>query len=476
MELGYDKTDINSIFNYSKRLLGYSLLEVVGEDAIMSSRLQGQGKGGLEQMLEELFFQYPVNSDPGPDFKEAGVELKGTGLKKLQSGELQIKERLVCDMIDYEAVVRQSFEESLFFIKCRIMLIMFYLYEKGVNKWDLKFIYSVLWKLPKNDLIIIKHDFETIVNKIKRGEAHLLSEGDTEYLGACRKGQKGDKPRKQPFNDIPAPKRAFSLKASYMRTILAFVKESGQDAVSNYNFEQNNNIISSNELETKSFEDIIIERFKPYFGLSYLEICDKLGIKPSKAKNRTAIVSNIIARGDNENVKDINSSEEFLKSGIRLKTLSSFSNGRIKEDTSFENIDYDEIFNNDSWIDSRLYEIFTGRFLFVHFQQPDGENQKQYDIDKLQLKNVFFWTMPACDIDIAEHYWNNIRICVLNNTISPKYFWNKRMHNKFHVRPKGRNMNDLAHNPNGGWARKYCYWFNSEYVTSIINNLPNSNQ
>lgn len=476
MELGYDKTDINSIFNYSKRLLGYSLLEVVGEDAIMSSRLQGQGKGGLEQMLEELFFQYPVNSDPGPDFKEAGVELKGTGLKKLQSGELQIKERLVCDMIDYEAVVRQSFEESLFFIKCRIMLIMFYLYEKGVNKWDLKFIYSVLWKLPKNDLIIIKHDFETIVNKIKRGEAHLLSEGDTEYLGACRKGQKGDKPRKQPFNDIPAPKRAFSLKASYMRTILAFVKESGQDAVSNYNFDQNNNIISSNELETKSFEDIIIERFKPYFGLSYLEICDKLGIKPSKAKNRTAIVSNIIARGDNENVKDINSSEEFLKSGIRLKTLSSFSNGRIKEDTSFENIDYDEIFNNDSWIDSRLYEIFTGRFLFVHFQQPDGENQKQYDIDKLQLKNVFFWTMPASDIDIAEDYWNNIRTCVLKNTISPKYFWNKRMHNKFHVRPKGRNMNDLAHNPNGGWARKYCYWFNSEYVTSIINNLPNSNQ
>lgn len=476
MELGYDKTDINSIFNYSKRLLGYSLLEVVGEDAIMSSRLQGQGKGGLEQMLEELFFQYPVNSDPGPDFKEAGVELKGTGLKKLQSGELQIKERLVCDMIDYEAVVRQSFEESLFFIKCRIMLIMFYLYEKGVNKWDLKFIYSVLWKLPKNDLIIIKHDFETIVNKIKRGEAHLLSEGDTEYLGACRKGQKGDKPRKQPFNDIPAPKRAFSLKASYMRTILAFVKESGQDAVSNYNFEQNNNIISSNELETKSFEDIIIERFKPFLGLSYLEICDKLGIKPSKAKNRTAIVSNIIARGVNENVKDINSSEEFLKSGIRLKTLSSFSNGRIKEDTSFENIDYDEIFNNDSWIDSRLYEIFTGRFFFVHFQQPDGENQKQYDIDKLQLKNVFFWTMPASDIDIAEDYWNNIRTCVLKNTISPKYFWNKRMHNKFHVRPKGRNMNDLAHNPNGGWARKYCYWFNSEYVTSIINNLPNSNQ
>ena len=37
--------------------------------------------------------------------------------------------------------------------------------------------------------------------------------------------------------------------------------------------------------------------------------------------------------------------------------------------------------------------------------------------------------------------------------------------------PKGRNAADLAYNPNGGTARKYCYWFNSEYVTGIIEKL-----
>lgn len=31
----------------------------------------------------------------------------------------------------------------------------------------------------------------------------------------------------------------------------------------------------------------------------------------------------------------------------------------------------------------------------------------------------------------------------------------------------------LAHNPNGGMARKYCYWFNSEYVTNIIKQQDN---
>ena len=89
------------------------------------------------------------------------------------------------------------------------MLLIFYLYEKGVSKWDLRYIYTVIWQLPEKDLLIIRQDFETIVNKIKKGETHELSEGDTDYLAACRKGQKGEKPRKQPFliflhQDVPS--------------------------------------------------------------------------------------------------------------------------------------------------------------------------------------------------------------------------------------------------------------------------------
>lgn len=189
-QLGYDKTSIASIFKYSQKLIGHSLRELVSEEEKEASNLQGQGKGGLGQMIEELFFHYPINSDPAPDFREAGMDLKATGLKELMSGELQIKERLVCDIIDYEAVVNESFENSLFFIKCHIMLLIFYLYKKGVSKWDLRYIFTVVWRLPEKDLLIIKHDFEVIVGKIKEGKAHLLSEGDTEYLAACRKGNK----------------------------------------------------------------------------------------------------------------------------------------------------------------------------------------------------------------------------------------------------------------------------------------------
>lgn len=464
MSLGYDKTSISSIFAYSQNLLGHSLRELVEEAVLKTASRQGQGKGGLGQLIEEYFFHYPINSSPAPDFQEAGMELKVTGLKKLASGELQIKERLVCDMIDYERVVNEKFETSLFYIKCRILLIIFYLNEKGVSKWDLRYVYAVLWKLPEKDLLIIKHDFEVIIDKIRRGEAHLLSEGDTNYLAACRKGNSGDKLRKQPFSDIPAPKRAFVLRPAYMRTVLAFVKQQGKPAVCNMDLvAPSEGIVTVEELKSKSFEDIILDRFKPFIGLSYIDICAKLGIKPSMAKNRMAIIANLIASNGLQGTKinNVEESEEFKKSGIRLKTLSSFSNGRVKEDTSFENIDYEEIYNEDEWFDSRLYELFTSRFLFVHFQQPEGLSQQEFDLNSIELRRVFFWTMPSEDIETAEEYWLNIRDHVRRNEIAPKYFWSKGMHRKFHVRPKGRNAMDLAYNPNGGTARKYCYWFNS---------------
>ena len=471
-ELGYDKLDMLSIFEYSRKLIGHSLLEVVGEEAIQASPLKGQGKGGLEHMLEALFFKYEINSDTGPDFREAGVELKGTGLKRLKKdGRLQIKERLVCDMINYEKVVGQPFEESLFYLKCRVMLLMFYLYEKGVAKWDLKFIYSVLWKLTEKDLLIIRHDYEVIVDKIRQGKAHELSEGDTEYLGACRKGGKNSPMRRQPCSETLAHGRAFSLKPSYMRTVLAYVEERNTDAVSNFEIGHGLcELASQEELKMRSFEDIVLARFQPYYGKSYLEICSMMGVSPSSSKCRLALLSHLMASQGSAGMKalDVNQSEEFQKSGIRLKTLTSYASGNVKEDMSFENIDYQEIMDTDEWVDSRLYELFTSRFLFVHFQQPEGERRADFSLDRLVLRKAFFWTMPPDDLATAQEYWEDIRSHVLRNEIEAHFFWSIADHKKFHVRPKAANASDLTENPHGGKARKYCYWFNKEYIRRLL--------
>lgn len=476
MEL-YDRTDKWSIFEYSKGLIDHSLRELVPDEELRNTHLKGQGKGGLEHMLEALYFKYPINSDPGPDFREAGVELKGTGLKLLKStGEYAIKERLVCDMVDYCQVVMQKFEESAFFIKCRLMLLVFYLYEKGVDKLDLKFIYTVLWQIPEKDLIIMRNDYYSIVEKIKSGNAHNLSEGDTEYLAVCRKGQKGDRPRKQPYSDIPALGRAFSLKPSYMRTILDYIRSQESRAVSNVDsVSPDMGLVSTEQLRHSSFEEILLGRFAPFIGKSVKEIMDvfmpdaNLAAKDINYRAACLIASQGMCNGMGSN--KIEHTDEFRKSGIVMKTIPTYANGKIKESMSFRNIDYEEVFSNDQWIDSELYEIFTGRFLMVQFRHPTiNSGSFVGHSGELVLEKVFFWTMPQEDLAVAERYWENIRRNVRNNEIFLDRFWPAGRHCKFHVRPKGTKTSykNAAVNPNGGMADKYCYWMNSDYVKTIV--------
>jgi DNA mismatch repair protein MutH len=79
-----------------------------------------------------------------------------------------------------------------------------------------------MYEFPVNDLPVIKSDWEKIQGKVMQGKAHELSEGDTFYLGACRKGAGGakEKLRTQPFSSIGAPSRAFSFKQGYLTRLI----------------------------------------------------------------------------------------------------------------------------------------------------------------------------------------------------------------------------------------------------------------
>lgn len=468
--LPYDKTSAASIFEYSKGLIDKTLREFVWDDYLPKKET---GKGSLGQMVENIYFFLETNSNPASDFSEAGLELKCTPLKKDKKDNYLIKERLVCNMISYCEVVKEDFEHSHFYLKCQLMLLLFYLHQSNIDKLDLKFIYSVLWRLPEKDLLIIRNDYKTIIDKITRGEAHLLSEGDTEYLGACRKGQKGDAPVAQPFSDIPAPKRAFSLKPAYMRTVLAYVENCKKRAVANFTYDTSDvQLVNIEELKERSFEDIILNKLLKHRGKDYKQLCEVIGQSYDTDKGKYA---HIASRLINKDVNNVNLTEEFKKAGLQLKTIRIEENGNIREAMSFENIDYQEVCDTENWFDSRLYEIFSGRFLFAIFK-ADGSTFT-YVNGKEELKeeksytfeDAFFWTMPISDLEQAEAYWMHIKKTIEENHIDPRFF--NSIHNeRFHVRPKGRNANDLAINPNGGFAKKYCYWFNNNYIKEITSN------
>ncbi|WP_337478766.1 Sau3AI family type II restriction endonuclease [Prevotella pectinovora] len=466
--LPYNNKDITSIFNYSKQLVNRCLRDFVPDAD------EHKGKGGLGQLVEELFFKYDINSRQEADFAFVNAELKCTPLKKSAKNEdLLIKERLACSMINYTEDWNKSFEQSHFYRKCLIMLIMFYLHQSNVSKLDLHFLFAVLWKIPEKDLLIIRKDYETIISKIRNGKAETLSEGDTMYLGACRKGQKGDSLMVQHGSDIGAPRRAWSLKTTYMRIVLDEVKKNNVDgAYCNYDIKPTEleELISVDELKSHSVDDVLKGRFAPYVGLGYSEICKKLDINPITAKSKYFVIANAIA--SNKKIGNVNLSEELVKSGLTMKTIRINKNGKIKESMSFENIDYQEVYDCDEWTDSRLYELFTSRFMFVIFKEtdnllslPNGKTESEYKLDK-----VAFWTMPQADLNVAMQYWENIRQCVKDDHISPEYFWGIKDNRDFHVRPKATLAKDMVDTPNGTKAKKYCYWFNAKYVKNIIDN------
>ncbi|NRG48377.1 restriction endonuclease, partial [Bacillus sp. CRN 9] len=157
-------------------------------------RLTNQkSKGGLGQIVEESFFGYKVNSNAKPDFEELEIELKVTPFKVNKNGQLSSKERLVLNIINYVEEVNFDFDNSSFWKKNKKLLLMLYKWLPKIDRYK-----SMLFTFPDSDLEIIKKDWELIVTKIRQGKAHELSEGDTNYLGACTKGANKSSLRAQP--------------------------------------------------------------------------------------------------------------------------------------------------------------------------------------------------------------------------------------------------------------------------------------
>src|SRR5690606_18651741 len=228
-------------------------------------------------------------------------------------------------------------------------------------------------------------DWELIVNKIKAGLAHELSEADTVYLGASTKGANKNSLRTQPFNTIKAMQRAFSLKQSYM-TALVRKTIKGEQLVS---------ITNPSELKNKSFEQLLYDRFKPYLGKSLNEIAYQEGIEVNtKSKSfLQEFISGLLGIKGTK-LKNI---EEFAKANIEFKTIRLEPNGVPKEHMSFKNVDlteWVEISWEDSWIKTNFEET---KYLFIVFEYR--ETKRINPERKLYFRGIKLWNMPLHDIE-----------------------------------------------------------------------------
>ena len=409
------------------------------------------GKGAIGTMIEESWFGYSPNSESEPDFPVAGVELKATPYIRNSRGDIRAKERLVCNIINYMEEYDRTFQTSSFWHKCNTMLLMSYEHLKDKPKTEYHIDKAILFSFPKEDLLIIEQDWERIMSKVRSGMAHKISEGDTLYLAACTKGANASTVRQQPFSNIPAKQRAYSLKSSYMTQILnkyIFGEHEDERIIKDWH-----------NLTNSSFEEYIIEKVSPYFGKSQEELKVIFGVE-STAKNLNEI---LLAKMLGVTGK-ISNSEEFKKASIIPKTIRIKNNGSIKESMSFPKFDFIELSQEKSWEESELYNYLAPtKFLFVVYK----ENAQGV----LIFERVKFWNMPSVDLEEVGRVWaravqtirEGVQLYPTANGVGnnlPK----STESSVAHVRPHGRDASDKAPLPDGRMMTKQCFWLNSSYV------------
>lgn len=473
-ELPYNRTNPYSIAEYAKKLIGISLRDSLVDTSLLESL--EKGKGSLGQMIEEFYFLYKPNSTAGPDFPEAGLELKTTPLLNDNAQTFKAKERLVFNIINYQSEHLNEFEESSFWKKNQLLLLMFFLYERDKLDIDQIFKLVTLFRFPAIDLKIIKDDWGKIRQKIKNGKAHEISEGDTFYLGACTKGANSNSTRKQPYSDILAKQRAYSLKPKYVNIIIQkilkgedklFDQTDGyrtvlnssivEDPLAKYSTKSKDGMLSpivktlSDYEKDETIEELVIRLFQPFYGYSESQLFEKLNLVKSKAKSRYYNLARAILNVNGQKI------EEFEKADIQLKTIILGPSGRLKESMSFPQIKYQHIIEEE-WENSDFFEDISKRFFFVIFQK----NLTGGPI----LKKVMFWNMPVKDLEIIEHVWLDTQNKILKGDFEHFIKISDKMIG--HVRPKGANAKDVMITHFGTYEKKKCFWLNSEYILSVI--------
>ncbi|WP_142414661.1 Sau3AI family type II restriction endonuclease [Hathewaya massiliensis] len=481
----YDETNPFSIESYSKNLIGKTFADILNENfnsqlvkesssEYAISHKNKKRKGGLGELIEECFFHYKCNNDSKPDFDKAGVELKVTPYKINKNKSLSAKERLIITMIDYNQVIHENFYESHLWAKSSLILLVYYLYTNEItNRLDYRINYSKLFSPPKEDLEIIKSDYETIINKIKAGKAHELSEGDTLYLGAATKAASSSDCRTQPFSDIPAKPRAFSFKTSYMTYVLnTYIvpnKTTYEPIIKNLS-----------ELNGTTFKEYVTSKINSYINKSDKDLCD---LFEREYNNNKAQWSDLTYRM--LGIKS-NQAEEFVKANIVVKAIRIEENESMRESMSLPAFKFKDLVTQE-WEESDLFTYFNETiFLFVVYKKNN---------DKYILKGSQLWNMPYEDLNTTVYSgWKSIRDTIKNGvTFTIKKtklgqavlnnFPKKNDNPIIHIRPHAqksayffsnkvtigdinRDANEL---PDGQWMTTQSFWINNNYILSQLN-------
>ncbi|NHC43270.1 restriction endonuclease [Bacillus sp. MM2020_1] len=422
---------MSSVYN-TKEKVHKRALEAVGKtlgEIDVKSTKNVKNKSYPGNVIEQVWFDHPADNYAEPDFPEAGVELKVTPIDKQTKNVRKKKvtkfiagERLVLNKINYQNEYGKSFEQSSFWHKNKLIELIQY-YRRDVShkekissgemiedKTKFRVLYANLlsmtelkdFGLPKDtvieisekDLEIIKQDWKKISEYINSGKAEQLSEGLTNYLGACTKSTTVGDFTKQKHTDVPAKPRAYSFKSKFINELI------NNHIIGQDHTEAINSIVKDvSELGKKTLEEIIVSRFTPYYGMKQSELIQKFGIEVGKSQTPKNI-NNMIIRGilNLPTTTDEVTAEEIEKAEISLKTVP-LRMGQPKEHFKFMGIPSFLELVNESWEDSRVYDFLDRKKFLLLVFNDFNKKKNEKNPENIIFVGAKFWNMPIPDID-----------------------------------------------------------------------------
>ncbi len=468
--LKYDRSSPKSILEFARLLIQHKLSDFLPEE--YTERFW---KWELWQLIEEHYFKKPLDNNSGADFPEAWVELKATPLIRLKRGEIRAKERLVLGIINYHEIVNESWENSHFLAKNSLLLLIFYFYNR--NELSVDHIIEIVELFSfldySDDATIIKNDWLKIQKKILDWKAHELSEGDTDYLGACTKGATAlTSLRGQPMSEILAKQRALSFKQSYVNFILKRMRGESQRYES---------LFSGRKGKYISIEERVQELFAPYLWKTAHDLWEHFKLNYTGQKNFCALLTNRILK-----VSSAENVEEFLKANIKAKTIRVSSTWTLKEDISFPAFKFNELIQ-ENWEESELLDMLEStKFLFVIFRITLKNTSAFDNLSKaeqakyLVLEKIALWNAPEWDIDTyGRDTWEKT-VSTLKNGVILKRVDRKNDYiiknnlpastetEMIHIRPHWSDRDDVDILPDGRTLTKQCFWFNKKYIANQL--------
>lgn len=431
----YDPSSPESILTFARRLVGKSLREMITDEL---ARLGGKGKGCFGDDLAELYFGLPPGDNKSePDFREAGVELKSSGLLRRKKG-LTAKERTSLAMIP-ATLQSERWETSSLLHKCGTILFVFYEFEDGVHYLDRTIRCVGLWEMPRSGEL--RDDWLTIQTQAAQVGIRQLSCKMTKRLEAAPKDQ-GNKDT--PENERKPSRRAFALKAG---TVTELVLPAMDWSVP----------VFDGELSFDELGDALSECFRPYIGLSAPELRLALGVAttPKSLNFHAAVTKAVLGVEPTQGVRELENQGVAIRS-IRLD----WGKQSPKEHVSFPHFKYLELVK-ESWDTSTLRETLLRPILFVVYRAASADN------DRYILSGVRLWRMPLEDLDGEVRRVWQLTIDRINSGAADKLPASADSP-ICHVRPHGRDGSDTLPTPANGPLVKSSFWLRNRYIGSAI--------